>query len=247
MTVHWYPDASWNLTTYTSHIRNWLGGGVPIWLTEVGVDSPYDTYQAQQLESQILIPFANRPYGEWQKIFLYQMHDHHWFNLTSDDWWSRPSWWKYYQYITGYTLPYSFHTVNIQSASGHYVVAEGNGGGAINADRTSAGPWETFVLWDFNNGQLRSGDPVAVQTGGGQFMWADGGGGSTFRAVGGYGQYEALVVVRLAGPGVISSGDAVAFRTLDGHYVVAEGGGGGVVNSDRQAIGAWETFTLTIQ
>lgn len=28
----------------------------------------------------------------------------------------------------------------------HYVVAEGGGGGVMNADRTAVGPWEKFVV-----------------------------------------------------------------------------------------------------
>jgi hypothetical protein len=33
-----------------------------------------------------------------------------------------------------------------------------------------------------------------------------------------------------------------ALQASNGQYVVAEGGGGGVVNANRNNIGAWETF-----
>jgi hypothetical protein len=36
--------------------------------------------------------------------------------------------------------------IALQSAQGYYVVAENGGGGVVNADRTSIGAWETFVL-----------------------------------------------------------------------------------------------------
>jgi hypothetical protein len=32
------------------------------------------------------------------------------------------------------------------SGKGYYVVAEGNGGGEVNCNRTAIGPWETFTL-----------------------------------------------------------------------------------------------------
>ncbi|KFE71957.1 S8 family serine peptidase [Hyalangium minutum] len=34
----------------------------------------------------------------------------------------------------------------LQSGNGNYVVAEGNGGGDVNCNRTAIGPWETFTL-----------------------------------------------------------------------------------------------------
>jgi subtilisin family serine protease len=34
----------------------------------------------------------------------------------------------------------------LQSGNGYYVVAEGNGGGSVNCNRTAIGPWETFTL-----------------------------------------------------------------------------------------------------
>ncbi|HYH95382.1 hypothetical protein [Hyalangium sp.] len=34
----------------------------------------------------------------------------------------------------------------ITSAYKDYVVAEGNGGGEVNCNRTAIGPWETFTL-----------------------------------------------------------------------------------------------------
>jgi hypothetical protein len=37
-------------------------------------------------------------------------------------------------------------TFALQSGRGYYVVAEGNGGGEVNCNRTAIGPWETFIL-----------------------------------------------------------------------------------------------------
>jgi hypothetical protein len=45
-------------------------------------------------------------------------------------------------------------------------------------------------------------------------------------------------------------GDRVALQAANGQYVVAEGGGGrsgsGSVNANRGAVGAWETFVITV-
>ena len=45
----------------------------------------------------------------------------------------------------------------------------------------------------------------------------------------------------------LKSGDRVALRTDNGHVVSADGGGGGAVQSDRENVGSWETFTLEKQ
>lgn len=37
--------------------------------------------------------------------------------------------------------------INLQASSSTWVVAEGGGGGAVNANRTTAGAWETFRMW----------------------------------------------------------------------------------------------------
>jgi hypothetical protein len=45
----------------------------------------------------------------------------------------------------------------------------------------------------------------------------------------------------------LKSGDRVALRTDNGHVVSADGGGGGAVQSDRENVGSWATFTLEKQ
>src|SRR5262245_26708145 len=48
---------------------------------------------------------------------------------------------------------------------GKFVVAENNGGGAVNADRDVASTWETFKLYDLNAGELTSGDEIYLAAG----------------------------------------------------------------------------------
>jgi hypothetical protein len=49
------------------------------------------------------------------------------------------------------------YSVSFQTHTGKYLVAEGGGGGVVNANRSAPGPWETFRLTDLNGGMLQSG------------------------------------------------------------------------------------------
>ena len=136
--------------------------------------------------------------------------------------------------------------VSLQAHNGQYLVAESNGGGAINANRNAVGLFERFQLaGDNSGGCLQSGAVVSIQTSGGFFFRAEGGGGSRLDATAtGAGSWESFVILRVGG-GTIRSGDSVALQTASGHYLVAEQGGGSVVSADRTSIGAWETLKVT--
>lgn len=140
------------------------------------------------------------------------------------------------------------YDINLQANNGQYVVAEGNGGGTINANRSNAGGWETFKMVDLNGGQLVSGDKVGFSTSSDYFFRAEGGGGSTMDATARtMGVWETFTVEK-AGGGVISNNNQIYLRTWNGkNFVVAEGGGGGVVNANRTAAYAWETFNLIVR
>ncbi len=134
--------------------------------------------------------------------------------------------------------------VQLRAWNGQWVVAEGGGGGAVNANRSGAGVWETFGLLDLNGGSLSHGDPVALRAhDGAHFLGTPGGGALDARATSA-GAAQAFVVERLAGAGPLRDGDQVGLRASDGRYLVAEGGGGGVVNANRSGVGPWETFRL---
>jgi hypothetical protein len=131
-----------------------------------------------------------------------------------------------------------------------FVTAEGGGGGAVRADRTGVGPWETFAVTTLSGGPLVSGDRVAlVASDGAHYLQAVGGGGAAMRAVGAaIGPWETFVIDRTGASGLVQSGDAVTLRANDTvWYVVAESGGGGNVNVNSTNRGAWETFTIVIQ
>ena len=135
--------------------------------------------------------------------------------------------------------------VNLRAHSGQYVVAEGGGGGAVNADRQAAHSWETFTLEDVNGGQLVSGDKIHLKTHNGHYLVAEGGGGREVKADRTAADiWETFTIAKASGTGRILHGDAVTLRAHNGQYVVAEGGGGGVVNANRQKAYSWETFIL---
>jgi pimeloyl-ACP methyl ester carboxylesterase len=138
--------------------------------------------------------------------------------------------------------------ISLRADNGQYMVAEGGGGGIVNANRSQIGPWETFVLTDLNGGNLMDGDAVAFATSSGHYLQAVWGGGDTMLAAGGYaGPWETFTLVDLDHPGgTVRSWDAVALRSSTGHYVVAELGGGDVVNANRTWIGPWETFRIVV-
>lgn len=140
----------------------------------------------------------------------------------------------------------SAQTVSLQASNGQYMVAEEGGGGTVNANRNSAGAWETFSLDDFNGGDLYDGDQVAFQTANGSYLQAQNGGGGAFLAIGGGPwSHETFTVVLLNGPdGRVDDGEYIALRSANGYYVVAEGGGGDIVNCDRTGIGAWEEWRI---
>lgn len=142
---------------------------------------------------------------------------------------------------------YTYIAINLQAGNGDYVVAENGGGGAVNANRGAAGPWESFTLIDLNSGSLESGDYVFVQTNSFYYFNADYCGGFALSAVATYpSSFQTFRIWKVGGSGTIGNGESVAFETYCGYFVVAEGGGGGVVNADRTSIGPWETFTITL-
>ncbi len=94
---------------------------------------------------------------------------------------------------------------------------------------------------------------VSLRSSGGYYVIADNaGGGDVHVNRTAIGPHEQFNLIDLNG-GELESGDSVQFRTWDGiHYVVAENGGApqgtppppGRIYANREAAGAWETFTI---
>jgi hypothetical protein len=130
--------------------------------------------------------------------------------------------------------------VALQASNNQYVVAEGGGGGVVNANRTNRGAWETFTVQE----DLVLGK-VSFQASNGKWVVAEGGGGrevlANRSAVGAWEKFTPVATTDAFG----FPDGKWAFRANNNQYVVAEGGGGGVVNANRNAIGPWERFTVT--
>ncbi len=134
--------------------------------------------------------------------------------------------------------------VHLRALNGQYMVAEGAGGHAVNANRDAAGPWETFTLHDTNGGSLNHGDPVRFRTwNGAHYVIAYPNGALDARSTH-PGAWEVFTLERRNGAGAVREGDAVGLRSAHGMWVVAEGGGGSVVNANRGAFGPWEEFRI---
>ena len=143
--------------------------------------------------------------------------------------------------------------VRLQASNGQYVVAEGNGGGSVVADRPKPGPWGRFTLVDHNGGQCaESGDVVSLHTSDGFYLRARRGGGLEVDATAPRATPWARFVVRreleaLEGGvrrGAVRLRSTISLRAHGGEYVVAAEGGGGAVNANGSAAGEWERFRI---
>jgi len=112
-----------------------------------------------------------------------------------------------------------------------YVCAENGGGGEVVANRTQAGPWETWTVHTYDDGR------VALQAHDGHYLTAELDDTVRARALES-GEWERFTYeVRDVG---------VALLSCHGKYLCAEGGGGALVVADRvpgpTVPGEWEFF-----
>ncbi|NVJ07631.1 peptidase M12 [Myxococcus sp. AM001] len=143
-------------------------------------------------------------------------------------------------------------TITLRASTGHYVVAEGGGGGIVNANRVAVGPWERFQLVDLNGNELKDGDLVQLQTINGNFVQATNGGGSTLDSLPmAPGTWQTFRMWKMTGTGLttIDTGDGVVMGTLTPGYPkyweAAAGGGSGVtVDNDGFYLSAANIFTV---
>jgi hypothetical protein len=120
-------------------------------------------------------------------------------------------------------------------ANGLYVTADDAGASPLIANRTAAGPWETFDLVDAGNGN------VALKAhANGLYVTADNAGADPLianrTAVGGWESFQL----------VHNSNGTVSLKAqANGLYVTAENGGAAALIANRTTIGTWEQFDLT--
>jgi hypothetical protein len=102
--------------------------------------------------------------------------------------------------------------------------------GHVLADRTVAGPWETFLM-------SREGNNVMLLSHVGLFSADNGGGGAVYANRPFAGNWERWTIEE-------HPDGTASFRTFNGHYLVAVDGGGSFCLADRTAVGPWEKFRL---
>lgn len=122
--------------------------------------------------------------------------------------------------------------IALQTHNGHYLCAEGGGGGQVLADRTKIDIWETFELIDLGNNN------AAFKAHNGQYLCAEGGGGKEIVA-----NRDKLDIWETFKLIDLGNGN-IAIRTHNGHYLCAEGGGGKEIVANRDKVDIWETFKL---
>lgn len=137
--------------------------------------------------------------------------------------------------------------VHLQGHDGHWLSAENDGGGAIDANLSAPGAWETFSLLAPGGGCVETGRAVHLRTGAGFYWRAEGGGGATLDAAGAAaGAWETFRMHRIGDGSVIRSGDFMRLQAPSGHYVVATEGDG-AVRANGLEPGAWETFRVVVR
>jgi len=141
------------------------------------------------------------------------------------------------------TVTHSVNNVAFKSAHNKYLVAEGNGGGDVNANRSAIGSWEKFNLELLSSGScITSGATIAVSTQANHYLRATSSGDLDGKASV-VGSWEQLTLVNHSdGSGCLASGDSVSLKSSSNLYVVAESNGD--ANANRSAMGSWERFVV---
>ena len=119
----------------------------------------------------------------------------------------------------------------LRTYNGHYVNADSDFSGSIDAYSTQAGTWETFHAIMLPDGKW------ALRTVDGKYFSGSSNGTLT-ATVPWISTDERWAIHHVA------NDDTFAFQSAHGKYMVAAGAGGGAVNANRTAIGPWEQFQV---
>ena len=136
--------------------------------------------------------------------------------------------------------------IALVTASGKYLVAEGNGGGTVNANRDSKGSWESFSLnleqAKYFAGCIQSGDLVSISTSDGYYFSAQSNGNLDADRTS-LGSWETFSLINHDdNSGCLESNDQISLRSTHNKYIVGENDGD--AHADRADIGSWEIFTV---
>ena len=130
--------------------------------------------------------------------------------------------------------------VRLQASNGQYLVAVGNGGGNVVANRSQPVRGTRFTVVDANGGCVESGDVVSLHTSDGFYLRARRGGGSTLDATAPRATPWARFTARreTTRRHAVRIHDTISLRARSGHYVVAARGGGRQNQGGRRVCGA---------
>jgi hypothetical protein len=139
--------------------------------------------------------------------------------------------------------------VHIRAYDGHYLCAENQGGGELDATRIIPREWETFGLMTAHGPAIHNGDLCYLTTIDERFYLqaANGGGGGVDIAAAQPDSSAAWRLQSADGRDMIEGGAKINLLAADQeHYLCAENGGGGAVDATRSWAKEWETFTLEV-
>jgi hypothetical protein len=102
--------------------------------------------------------------------------------------------------------------------------------GAVMADRTAIGPWESFIM-----GQVGDGTKTSLLSWQGLFSAQMAGGAGVYANRPVVGDWETWNLIN-------NNDGTISFQTSNGHFLCAEEGGGRECQANRTSIGNWEKF-----
>jgi hypothetical protein len=138
--------------------------------------------------------------------------------------------------------------VHLHTYDHHYLCAENQGGGEVNATRVVPHEWETFGVMTAHGPTIHSGDLCYITTiDEHSYLQAANGGGGVDATPDQIGPREVWTLQSADGQDVLGDGAKIHILGPDRqHYLCAENGGGGVVDCTRLVAAQWETFTLEV-
>ncbi len=166
-----------------------------------------------------------------------------WLNYSDQD--IEGDWRPYYEGLVPLQFKLALY-MSLRSAHGKYVVAEGNGGSTVNANRGAIGSWEKFTMVNADKaaGCVKDGDKVYLKTDVGYYYSAQSNGNLDADRKAAY-SWETFTVINHSNPGgCIQNGNTISLKSVHNKYVVAESNG--AANANRSAIGSWERFTVVV-
>jgi len=136
--------------------------------------------------------------------------------------------------------------ISLKTFDNKYVVAEGNGGGDVNANRTAVGPWEKFTLVNHDTSTcINDGDQVYLRTGSGHYFRATYPNGYLDARAGAKNAWERFTFKNLTdNVGCLEDGDRIALKSSHGGWINA---GNGDANAQLAKLSFPGKFTLNFR